>query len=271
MVAATLGVLAGLYLLAAALLFACQSRLIHLPGSRELVADPGDIGLPFESVEVTTADGVRLHGWLVPAQAPRRGIVLFFHGNAGNISHRLDSLQSFHGLELDTLIIDYRGYGQSEGRPSEQGLYADAEAALAYLRERGYRPDEIVYFGRSLGGAIAAYLAAHHRPAAVIIESSFTSIPDLAAELYRMFPARLLTRIEYPTRDHLAKADAPTLIVHSRDDELISYAHGRRLYEAAPEPKRFVELEGDHNLGVFQSRERYLAALDEFLSATLDR
>jgi uncharacterized protein len=271
LVAAALVLLVGLYVVVAGLLFFFQSRLFHLPGARELVANPSDVGLPFESLDLEAADGVRLHGWLVPARAARRGVVLFFHGNAGNISHRLDSIRIFHELDLDTLIIDYRGYGQSEGRPSEHGLYADAAAALAEARTRGYGDDELVYFGRSLGGAIAAHLAARQPPAALILESTFTSAPEIAQDHYRIFPARLLTRLDYPTLENLQRAETASLIVHSSDDELISHAHGRRLYEAAREPKEFLLLEGDHNSGFLRDRARYVAALDAFLSAHLGR
>jgi uncharacterized protein len=264
-------VLVGLYVVVAGLLFLVQSRLFHLPGSRELVADPSEVGLPFESLDIEAADGTRLHGWLVLARERRRGVVLFFHGNAGNISHRLDSIRVFHELDLDTLIIDYRGYGQSEGRPSEQGLYADAEAALAEAQARGYADDELVYFGRSLGGAVAAHLAARHPPAALILESTFISAPEIAQDHYRIFPARLLTRLDYPTLENLERAETASLIVHSSDDELISHAHGRRLYQAAREPKQFLQLEGDHNSGYMRDRARYVAALDTFLSAHLGR
>ena len=265
------GGLAILYVAITALLFFFQSRLVHLPGSSELVASPDDIGLEYESVRIEAADGVRIHGWLVPAPGQRRGALLFFHGNAGNISHRLESLRVFHELGLDTLIIDYRGYGQSDGKPSEKGLYADAKAARAYLRERGYDDNEIVYFGRSLGGAVAAHLAADTPPAALILESTFTSIPDVAAETYRIFPVRLLARLEYPTLENLKSTRAPVLIIHSPDDELISFHHGERLYEAAREPKRFLEIEGGHNTGFQRSRARYVDTLDNFLGEHVAR
>ena len=261
--------LAILYVAIVALLFFFQSRVVHQPGSRELISDPEDIGLDYEAVHITTADDVRIHGWLIPASGPRRGVLLFFHGNAGNISHRLDSIRIFHELGLDTLIIDYRGYGQSEGRPSEQGLYADAKAARAYLRERGYDDREIVYFGRSLGGAVATDLAATIAPAALILESTFTSIPDVAADAYPVFPVRLLARLEYPARNNLQDVRAPVLVIHSRDDELIDFDHGKALYEAAPGPKRFLEIEGDHNSGFLQSRARYTETLDDFLTEYL--
>ncbi len=253
----------------AGFLFVSQSRIIHLPDTptRELTATPRQMGLPYQDADITTADGIRLHGWFVPAEAAR-GTALFFHGNAGNISHRLDSLLIFHRLGFNTLIVDYRGYGRSEGTPSEEGLYQDGLAALQYLQsEKGIPPHETVYFGRSLGGAVAAWLAARHPPRALVLESSFTSVPDMAAELYPWLPARLLARIRYDTREHLLLVRCPVLIVHSPQDDIIPFDHGRRLYETAQEPKTFLELQGDHNMGFLQSQPRYERELGAFLHA----
>lgn len=252
-------------------LYLGQAHLLYLPGipSRELSATPQQIGLAYEDLQFEAEDGVRLHGWYVPADGAR-GTVLFFHGNAGNISHRLDSLRIFHGLGLNVLIFDYRGYGQSEGRPSEEGTRLDAIAAWRQLVDaRGESPDRIVLFGRSLGAALAAWLAARERPAALILESAFTSVPDLAAELYWWLPARMLARLEYATRDYLAGARGPVLVVHSRDDEIIPYSHGRALYEAAHPPRAFLELRGDHNTGFLLGEASYVRGLDAFLSAHL--
>ncbi len=254
-------------------LYLGQANLLYLPDmpSRELAATPAQIGLPYETVHLDTTDGVRLHGWYLPADGAR-GTLLFFHGNAGNISHRLDSLRIFHDLELNVLIFDYRGYGQSEGRPGEEGTHQDALAAWRHLVDaRGENPERIVLFGRSMGAALAAWLAARERPGALILESGFTSVPDMAAELYWWLPARRLARLEYATRDYLAAVRAPVLVVHSPDDEIIAYRHGRALYEAAAAPKAFLELKGDHNTGFLESGADYLRGLDAFLSAQLPR
>lgn len=248
-----------------------QAHLLYLPNvpTRNLEATPGAIGLAFESVQIPTADGVRLHGWYLPH--PRaRGTVLFCHGNAGNISHRLDSLRLFHDLGLAVLIFDYRGYGRSEGKPSEAGTQHDVLAAWRHLiGDRGESPGRIVLFGRSLGGALAAWLAARQRPAGLILESTFTSLPDLAADLYWWAPARYLTQLRYATRTDLAAVHSPVLVVHSRDDEIIPYAHGRALYAAVPAAKSFLELRGDHNTGFLYSGERYTQGLEAFLSGVL--
>jgi len=270
-VTVALMIVVGVYVAFTTLLFFNQDRLLFLPGvpSREIDATPRAVGLPFESVTLTTADGERLDAWLIPVEASR-ATLLFCHGNAGNISHRLDSLRLFHDLGLTTLIFDYRGYGRSTGTPSEPGTYRDAETAWQYLtRDRHVPPEQIVLFGRSLGAAIAAELATHHRPGALIVESAFTSVPDLAAHLYPYFPARWLARLSYPTAEYLAAAASPVLVVHSREDEIIPFSHGQRLYHAAREPRRLLELHGDHNAGFMISRDTYLAGIDAFLHDAL--
>jgi fermentation-respiration switch protein FrsA (DUF1100 family) len=259
------------YVLLGVLLFLMQERMVflaNLPG-RQLEATPRDAGFDYVDVSMKTADGISLHGWYVYAPNPR-GTVLFLHGNAGNISHRLDSIAIFHELGLDTFIIDYRGYGQSEGKPGEEGTYRDAEAAWEYLvTERGQDPARIVVFGRSLGGGVAAWLATRHKAAALIVESSFTSAVDMAAHLYPFMPVRLISRLQYPVADYVARAESPVLIVHSRNDEIIPFAMGEALYAAAPAPKAFIELAGDHNNGFFLSRDRYREQLGKFVAAHL--
>lgn len=259
------------YLLLVALMWAMQSRLIHLPHvpGRSLDASPEAIGLEYESVNVTTEDNVSIHGWFVPAEADR-GTVLFFHGNAGNISHRLESIEIFHDLGLNTFIIDYRGYGQSEGSPSEEGLYQDGEAAYRYLRdERAIPSGEIVVFGRSLGGAVASRTAAQFPVGALIMESSFTSAPDLGADVYPFLPVRLLARFEYPAEDYIQQVDLPVLVVHSEQDDIIPYHHGESLHRAAGPKAELLTIQGDHNTGFMTSGELYRQGLDEFLSQHL--
>lgn len=264
---------AGIYLLLSLALYLLQGKMVFLanmPG-RALTATPGDFGLEFEDVSITTRDGEKLHGWYVPA-IRGRGVVLFFHGNAGNISHRLDSIEIFHQLGLDTLIIDYRGYGQSSGKPTEQGTYLDAEAAWSYLvDERGIAANRIIIFGRSLGGAIGAWLGTQQTAAAVIIESSFTSGVDMARRLYPFLPARLITRLHYPAAEYASRLQCPVLVVHSRDDEIIPFEMGQSIYAAAPQRKSFLELRGDHNSGFFISRNDYLPGLDKFIDSVLEK
>ncbi|MDP2878762.1 MAG: alpha/beta hydrolase [Sulfuricella sp.] len=262
-----LGILAAAYAGLGLTLFALQSSMVYYPEiGREMVATPRQAGLDYEEVRLVTADGVALQGWFVPS-AQNRGTVLFLHGNAGNISHRLDSLLMLHRLGYSTLIIDYRGYGNSGGKPSEQGTYQDAEAAWRHLTETRKIPsDTIALFGESLGGAIAAWLAVRHKPAALVIASGFTSVPDLAAKFYPFLPVRWLSRFDYDTRSYLRAVEAPVFIAHSPEDEIIPYQHGRALYDAAKEPKQFLELGGGHNEGFIFVRESWVQALGEFLN-----
>jgi fermentation-respiration switch protein FrsA (DUF1100 family) len=264
-------VLAAAYGLLLVGVYLAQVRLLYLPDipSRHLQAKPSDIGLAYESVVVRTADGVSLDGWWVPAQRAR-GTVLFLHGNAGNISHRLDSLRVFHQLGLSTFIFDYRGYGRSEGKPSEQGTYQDARAAWDYLTlTRGIAGSRIVVFGRSLGGAVAAWLASREQPAALILESTFTSVPALGAELYPFLPVKWLSRFRYPTEEYLHQVSCPVLIIHSPADEVVPFEHALKLYAAAPEPKAMLRIRGGHNDGFLLSGEVYRRGLEGFLRRNL--
>ncbi|MEF8792871.1 alpha/beta hydrolase [Thiohalorhabdus sp.] len=261
------------YLVIVAVAYINQHRMLYLPDQfgREPTATPADIGLSYTEVTLTAADGVELHGWHVPAAA-ERGAVALFHGNAGNIGHRLETLRLLNDLGLATLIIDYRGYGRSEGQPSEAGTYRDAEAVWHHLsEERDIDPDRIVVFGRSLGAAIAARLAARHTPAALILESPFTSVPELAAEIYPYLPVRWLSRYRYATADYAAQAACPLLVIHSSDDDIVPIAHGRAVYQRASGPKRFLELTGGHNAGFVESHRIYREGWAAFLAEHLDQ
>lgn len=241
-----------------------QSRFVYHP-RRDLESTPEEVGLNYQDVQLTAADGVKLHGWWVPHPSPR-ATVLLLHGNAGNISHRTDLLRFLHECGVDVLIIDYRGYGRSEGKPTENGTYADAMAAWRYLLdERGVSPGRIVLHGRSLGGAVATWLAMQVEPAGLIVESSFTSARDMASQVLPVFPT-FLVRFKYNSINRIGEIDCPLLVIHSRDDDLVPHEQGRRLYEAARQPKRFVELEGGHNDGYLLSIETYTAALNAFFA-----
>ncbi len=257
----------AVYAVILALVFFNQNRLLYLPNlpSRELAATPGQFGLAYEDVHFQAEDGVSLHGWFVPRAGTARTL-LFFHGNAGNISHRLDSVAIFARLGLHVFIIDYRGYGRSAGKPSEAGTYLDATAAWRYLTvTRGVKASDIVIFGRSVGGALAIELATRVEPGALIVESTFTSVPDLAAKLYPLLPVRQLARLHYRSLERIGAARCPVLVLHSEDDEIIPFSHGQHLYQAAPEPKAFFAMRGGHNDGFFTSGAAYVQALDAFL------
>ncbi|MDP1559441.1 MAG: alpha/beta hydrolase [Nitrosomonas sp.] len=260
-----------IYLLLVLLVFLGQARLIYFPEpEREIVITPDQVGLSYEPVAITTTDGETLHGWFVPAQKTK-ATILFFHGNAGNISHRIEYLPMFHRLGYNTFIFDYRGYGQSSGLPSEVGTYLDAMAAWDYLIEvKKIMPSRIVLFGESLGGAVAAWLAAREKPGALVLASVFTSVPDLAEQIYPFLPVRLIARINYPTIDYLQSVTGPVLVAHSPQDEIVPFAHGQNLYRAASEPKQFLTLQGGHNNGFIFMRESWINALSTFVGESLD-
>lgn len=249
-------------------LYFYQERMLFLPNipSRLVERSPSAVGLDYEPVDLVTSDKIHLDGWFIPA-SENRGVILFCHGNAGNISHRFDSLLLFHRMGYSVLIFDYHGYGRSQGSPSEAGTYRDVEAAWEYLiRERSISPSRIILFGRSLGAAVAVHQAVVHPPGALIVESTFTSVPDRAAELYPFLPVRWLSRLDYNVKEQLQKVACPVLVVHSRDDEIIPFSHGRALYAAASEPKQFLEIGGGHNDGFILAGQTYTQELDRFLS-----
>lgn len=260
--------ISGAYLLLVVFVYLTQGSMLYLPNmpGRDIEATPDAIGLAFEDVTLETSDGINVHGWFVPGESER--VVLFFHGNAGNISHRLYSIKEWYELGLSVFIIDYRGYGQSEGKPTEQGLYRDGEAAWRFLTgKRGFAPGNIIVFGRSLGGSIASWIAAKEKPAALIVESSFTSVPDIGQQAYPWLPVRWLSRFRHATRDNVQKSTSPVLVVHSRDDEIIPFRHGEAIFDAANEPKRFLEIRGGHNDGHATSATLYRDGLLDFLNS----
>ena len=200
------------------------------------------------------------------------GTALIFHGNAGNISHRIDYLTMFHRLGYSTLLVDYRGYGQSTGSPSEEGTYRDAEAAWNWLtKERGLAARDIVVLGESLGGAVAVWLAARVNPRALVVASCFTSVPEFGAQVYPFLPVRLISRFSYDSLGTIKSVKAPVLIAHSREDDIIPFSHGKALYDAAPEPRQFLEMRGGHNDGFIFMRQEWVAQLAAFLESTRAR
>jgi len=255
-----------------ALIFFFQGRFIYFPAG-PLAGTPADAGLLFEDIRFPATDGTLLSGWFVPVTPVEasRGTILFCHGNAGNMSHRLDSILIFHEMKLDVFIFDYRGYGTSAGRPTEEGTCQDAEGAWRYLAEkRGIPPEKIILFGRSLGASIAACLAGKTQPRGLIVESSFISIPDLAAEIYPCLPLNWVLRFRYPTRDCLRRVRCPVLVIHSREDEIIPFRHGKALYQAVGGPGHFLEITGGHNDGFVSSGSLYREGLRDFIFPLLD-
>lgn len=259
-----------------ALVFFFQPRLVYFPLKGAYPGTPQAYGLAFERVTLATEDGEKLAAWWVPVPTPMRGAVLLFHGNAGNIAHRIDYARMFYDMGLATLLVDYRGYGESSGTPSEQGTYRDAAASWAWLtRERGVKPADIVIFGESLGGGVATWLAVNakerEQPRAVILASTFTSVPDLGSQVYPWLPVRWLSRIHYDSLARVAQIKVPLLIAHSPQDDIIPYAHGKRLFEAANEPKQFLDLADGHNSGFVFMRPAWRNAVQTFIERAAEK
>jgi fermentation-respiration switch protein FrsA (DUF1100 family) len=255
---------------AGGLLLIFEKSLIYFP-LRGHDATPGALGLPHEELALRAEDGVGVHGWFLPVKGSRR-VVLVSHGNAGNVSHRLDRARLIQlRLAADVLLFDYRGYGRSEGSPDEAGTYRDARAAYRWLREQGHGPERIVLFGESLGSAVALDLALDAEARALVLESPFTSIPDMARAVYWFVPVWPLVRTRYDNLAKVPRLHMPLLVLHGERDEIVPFAQGRRLFEAAPEPKRFYAIPGaGHNDTYVTGGEPYWRTLREFLDG-LDR
>lgn len=238
-------------------------RLLYFPTFEHDGGTPAALGLAYEDVLLQASDGVRLHAWFVPAPKADALSVLFLHGNAGNISHRLEKLAVFAELGAAVLMLDYRGYGRSEGTPDEPGTYRDAEAAYDWLRARiGHA--RIVAYGESLGGPIAADLATHRQLAGLILESAPASIRDVARHHYPFLPVALFLSARYDALGKITAAGAPILIMHSPGDEIVPFHMAEQLYEAAHAPKRLVRLRGGHNDAFATAAVEYQGALGDF-------
>lgn len=258
-------VLLVLVALAAVILYPWIERSMIFHPLRELEWTPDAWNLSHEEVMLPTPDGLTLHGWFFPPPA-RAPVILFCHGNAGNISHRLDNVQRLLEKGLGVLIFDYRGYGRSSGRPSEQGLYSDGLAACDWLtKTRGIDSGRIVPFGRSLGASVALEVALQRPVRSLILESAFTSTRDMARSILLFRPLSPFIPARFNNLAKIPRVSVPVLIVHGQRDELVPFGMGRALYRAAPEPKRFLALPAaGHNDTVASGGARYLAALAAF-------
>jgi fermentation-respiration switch protein FrsA (DUF1100 family) len=254
------------YLALCLVVYLTQAKLVFFPGPPPR-STPANSGLEFRELQLRTVDGVGLHGWFLPAP-DARGAVLVSHGNAGTIEFRVDLARVFVELGWSVLLYDYRGYGKSAGQPDEQGTYRDAEAAYEHLTSAlGFTKERIVLFGESLGAAMAFELARRRPCAAVIVESAFTSLPDVGQRAYPFLPVRLIARFRYDNLARVAELGVPLLLIHSPDDEIVPVEHGKRLFEAAREPKRLLLTAGGHNDGGFQQRPEWRAEVGAFLAA----
>lgn len=255
------------YLVLVLLAFVAQRRLIF-PATRDVYRNPAAYGWEYEEVFLPV-HGKVTQLWFIPCENAR-GTFLISHGNAGNIANRLETADLFHSMGFNVLLYDYGGYGKSTGKPSEKRCCADARAAWRYLTEdRGIPPEQIVLFGRSLGGAVSADLACQVSARAVILESTFLSTPRLAQKLYPFLPAKFLVRHKFDTAQKMPRIDTPLLVIHSPEDEIVPFRHGRKLYELANEPKQFLEIHGGHNEGFILSTSIYRKGIEDFLDPLL--
>jgi hypothetical protein len=227
---------------------------------KDILGKPSDLGLPFEDITFRMADALKLHGWFVPGS--RRETILWCHGNAGNIGDRLDLLKLLHDrLDVNIFIFDYRGYGKSQGRPTEDGTYRDAHGALDYLRARpDIEGDRIVVFGQSLGGAIAVDLACRNKFMGLILESTFTSLVDIFEMPMKAYG------MKYDSYAKIKRVHVPLLVLHGDKDDVVPFESGYTLFKAAHEPKKFCAIKGAMHNDVYSvGGEGYFAAIDDFI------
>jgi len=242
-----------------------HSQVYH--PDRILVATGNELGRPFEDVHFNASDGVKLHGWYFPCDtnsARKNLVVLICHGNAGNISHRLSLSRALLATGVNVFVFDYRGFGRSQGVPSESGTYLDAQAAHHWLQTRAFAPEKIILFGESLGGGVASEVAVREKTAGLVLQSTFSCIPDIGAELFPWLPVRWIGSIKYDTCAKLPKIKVPVLIMHSRADDLIGFQHAERNFAKANEPKLLWELQGAHNESV-TDEEHFAKGFESFL------
>lgn len=246
-------------------LYIMQPTFLYKPIS-EIPYSPDELGLSFDKVTLKTSDGLEISGWYIPAENARFTI-LFCHGNGGNMMHRLDTINIFCNLGINCFIFDYRGYGNSQGEPSEEGTYLDADAAYKWLtQEKKILPENIIIFGRSLGASVAAKLASKVQTKGLVLESAFTSYVDIGKKFYPYMPVKWFARFSYKTIDYVREVTCPVMIIHIRGDETVPFEFGLKLYEAANEPSEFVEIFGNHNDGFLVSSEIYNKAWTDWLS-----
>jgi len=241
-----------------------EAKSLFFP-MKGITMTPAEIGLEYEDIYFRTADNIQLNGWFIPSKNARFTI-LYAHGNAGNIGHRLEKIRILHEMALNIFIFDYRSYGRSKGtRASEKGLYKDMRAAYNYLvKNRGIPPKNIIPYGESLGGAVAIDLAAKAGIGGLITEETFTSVKDMAKMAYPFLPSFIFSS-KFNSASKIREIDAPVLIVHSLEDEIVPFRMGEELYKKAKNPKEFLKLRGGHNTAFLDSKEKYKKGIDAFI------
>ena len=241
-----------------------ERSMIFVPDA-VMRAHPGVAGLKYEAIWLTGSDGTRLRAWWLPGPKDDSPVMLCLHGNGGNLSYRVDKMRIFHDAGAAQLWLDWRGYGESAGTPSERGLHRDAQAGWDWLKAKGVPPARLVIYGESLGCGPAIELAAKAAPAGLVVDSGFTSVADMAKRVLPWFPMRLAS-VQFDNLTRVRSVYAPALFLHSPQDDIIPFEMGRRNFEACPaQRKRFVELKGDHNEGFLTSMPGYRDAIAGFL------
>ncbi len=246
-----------------------QKHLVFLPTYAYPTRSPKEIGIGFEEHFYNFPNGDTIHLWFIPAQNPTKETILFCHGNSGNLGNRLEIIKTLYSLGLNLLVFDYRGYGASKGNIGEKTTYQDAEAMLNFLKkEKGITESQIIVYGRSLGGGVAAELALRHpNIKGLILDSTFTSLPDIGQHYYPYIPVRWVLRYRYENIKKIRKITPPKLIIHSQEDEVIPVSHAHRLYKAAKPPKYLLILpKGTHTNCFIESQKDYLSGITKFLS-----
>jgi len=240
-----------------------EKRSIFFP-TKEIEYFPKESGLGFEDVLFKTSDNVELNGWFLPYQGARQTI-LFCHGNAGNISHRVEKLSFFNNIGCSVFIFDYRGYGKSKGSPSEKGFYRDAAGAYNYLLSRGINPQQIIGYGESIGGAVIIDLAYHNKLKGLIVDSVFSSVKDMVKIIYPFLPHWLLAS-RFDSVSKIKSVNTPKLIIHSINDEIVPYKLGRKIFDAAAQPKEFLQIHGGHNSCFYESENILREKIADFIN-----
>ncbi|MCD6583325.1 MAG: alpha/beta hydrolase [Candidatus Omnitrophica bacterium] len=249
-----------------------EKRCIFYPTS-EIIATPKSKGLDYQEIYLLTEDGVRLNAWFIEVENPL-ATLLFCHGNAGNISHRVEMIKMFHDVGLNVFIFDYRGYGKSQGRPSEKGLYQDALSSYRYLlQEKKILPQRIIIYGKSIGGNVAINLAFQAKNGLLISDSAFTSALDMGKNLFPFLPRFFLKSIlgvKFDAFSKIKEITIPKLIIHSKDDEIVPFKYGKKLFIYASPPKEFYILNGSHNEAVFLHSREYASTVRRFIEKYLE-
>jgi uncharacterized protein len=239
-----------------------EVRTLFYP-TKQLASFPDRAGLGFKDIFFKAADNVELNGWFIPWKDAKYTI-LFSHGNAGNISHRIEKLKFFNKLGYNVFIFDYEGYGKSQGKPSEKNLYRDVTAAYGYLLSSGITQEQIIGYGESIGGAVIVDLASRKSIKAIILDSTLTSVKDMIKDVYPFLPYWVFSS-RFDSEAKISNIKIPKLIIHSQDDEIIPFKLGKKLYEASVEPKEFLKIQGGHNSNFFESEKILKEKISDFI------